>query len=388
MNGHRRRDPDRIRDFVATGRTCRGRSSEARVECYCGMSTPRDKSTGRVRLGVVGVGMIGARHVSAIAAESDAELVAIADPAPAAKAVAAAHGVECYSSAGAMLKATRPDGVVVATPTERHCDDVLAALEAGAHVLVEKPITATMQEANAIVARSRKVAREVLVGHHRRYYPVLHRAAEIVRDGSLGALVAVSGQWTVLKPEIYFAPDWRKTRAAGPVLTNLIHELDSLRFICGEVTHIGAMTANAVRGHDKEETAALVMRFENGALGTFLLSDATPSPWAWEFATGENPLFPAAHQNTHRFTGTLAALEFPRLALWRQDASATGWEHPISRHEVAFGNVDALTAQCRHFCAVVRRREPPRVPAEDAARTLAATLAVFDAAQKGTVVAL
>ncbi len=352
------------------------------------MSTARTSAGQRVRLGVVGVGAIGQRHVCAIAAEPGAELVALADPAAAARDVAQVHGVECYPSAGAMLEAARPEGVVVATPTQRHCDDVLAALEAGAHVLVEKPISATRQEADAIVGRARQTGLHVLVGHHRRYYPLLHRAAEIVRSGSLGALVGVTGQWTVLKPDAYFEPHWRRKRAAGPVLTNLIHEVDSLRFICGEVTHVSAMTAKAVRGHEKEETAALLLRFDNGALGTFLLSDATPSPWAWEFATGENPLFPPSHQNTHRFTGTLAALEFPRLALWRHDGAATGWEHPIRRHEVTFRSVDAFTEQCRHFCAVIHGREQPRVPAEDAARTLAATLAVFDAAQNGTVVAL
>ncbi len=351
------------------------------------MFTPPARSDKRVRLGVVGAGVIGKRHISTIVAEPRAQLVAIADPSAQAQEIAQAHGVDRFGDIAAMLASARPEGVIVATPTEHHGEAVLAALGAGVHVLVEKPIAATMQEANAIVGRSRETGVRVLVGHHRRYYPLMHRAVEIVQGGSLGALVAVSGQWTALKPAAYFSSDWRKRRAAGPVLTNLIHEMDTLRFICGEVTHVGAVIADSIRGHDKEETAAIVMRFENGACGTFLLSDVAPSPWAWEFATGENPLFPTSNQNTHRFSGTLAALEFPKLTLWHHDGAASGWNHPISSHDVAFENVDAFAEQCRHFCAVIRQREVPRIPAEDATRTLAATLAVFEAAQTGRVVA-
>ena len=106
-----------------------------------------------------------------------------------------------------------------------HVEPVLAALEAGAHVLVEKPITATNEEAARVVAKARGAGRHVLVGHHRRYYPVLQRAKEIVEGGEIGDLVTVHGHWTLQKEgRGYWDPDWRKRRWAGPVLTNLIHE--------------------------------------------------------------------------------------------------------------------------------------------------------------------
>lgn len=336
-----------------------------------------------VRLALVGAGAIGKRHMAAVAATAGAELAGVADPAPSDET----GSVPLFADAGEMLDRVRPDGVIVATPTIHHLAPALAALDAGAHVLVEKPVTATLDEAQALIGKSEATRLHVLVGHHRRYYPMVHKARELVRSGALGALVAVAGQWTVLKPDDYFAPGWRKRREAGPVLTNLIHEIDTLRFICGEVASICA-EVSSIRGHGKEDTAALTIRFANGALGSFLLSDATPSPWAWEFATGENAAFPRSGLNPCRFMGSEAALDFPNLTLWRHRQGEAGWNHLMQPTDISLPLDDAFTAQCAHFCAVIRGDETPRITARDAAMTLRATLAVFEAAQSGRRVAV
>jgi len=341
-----------------------------------------------VRLAVIGAGMIGKTHLERIAAEPAAKLVAIADPAPAAAEMAARYGVPLFPDAAAMLAATGPDGAIVCTPTDYHLEPTLAALEAGAHVLVEKPIAATNARAAQIVAKARATGRHVLVGQHRRHYPVLQRAREIIEDGEIGEMIALHGHWTLLKHgRGYWDPDWRRRRGAGPVLTNLIHEFDTLRFLCGEITSVQAVLSNRVRGWEKEDAAAIVMTFASGAIGTFLISDGTPSPWAWELATGENPAFPPAWRNTHRFTGTAGALEFPRLAIWRH-TGGMGWNFPLERREIDCPGADAFAQQCAHFCAVIRGEVPPIVSAEDGARTLAAVTAVFEAAETGHRVTL
>lgn len=336
-----------------------------------------------VRLAIVGAGVIGKRHMAAIAGTPGCELVAIADPFPASRAMAEDNGVRWFADTGDMLGDVRPDGVVVATPTEHHLAPTLTALDAGAHVLVEKPIAATVGEAEAIIAKSAETKRHVLVGHHRRYYPVTHKARELVRGGALGRLVAVSGQWTVKKAVGYFEPDWRKKRDAGPILTNLIHDMDSLRYICGDVVGIAAETSSGFMGHEKEDVAACVIRFDGGALGTFILSDQTPSPWSWEFATGENPAFPRSAQNACRFMGTDAALDFPNLTLWTHEGGKIDWNHAMTARAIDLELGDAFAAQCRHFCAVIRGDEAPRITAADATETLRATLAVFEAAETG-----
>jgi predicted dehydrogenase len=189
----------------------------------------------------------------------------------------------------------------------------------------------------------------------------------------------VSAQWTARKHDAYFDPDWRKLRAAGPVLTNLIHETDLLRYICGEIESVYAETSSSVRGHGKEETAAIIMRFTSGALGTFFLSDATPSPWAWEFATGENPKLPPSQRNCYRFMGSKAALEFPNLVVWRHGERSGAWHDEIRREDLSMDLGDAFEHQCRHFCGVIRGAEEPRITVRDATATLAATVAVFEA---------
>lgn len=341
-----------------------------------------------VRLGLVGAGSISARHLSAIEALEDVALVAIADPAEAAQGLAASLGVRCFGDTDAMLAAVPCDGVIVCTPTEHHGAPTLKALEAGAHVLVEKPVSATVAEAQEIIVCSARVGRHVLVGHQRRYYPQVERARAIVQGGELGQLVAVSGQWTLRKPDDYYAPDWRKRWQAGPVLTNLIHDMDCLRYICGEVESVQADVSNAVHGWEKEDAAALVIRFENGALGSFIISDQTTSPWSWEMALGENRSIPASGQNALRFMGREGSLEFPNLTLWRNDGAPCDWTRPVLREEIQLDAADPYIAQLSHFTQVIRGEDTPRIDAADAARTLAATVAVLESARSGERVLL
>ena len=341
-----------------------------------------------VRIGLVGAGVIGKRHVAAIAAANVAKLAAIADPSPASRQLAEEHGVPHFSSTAEMMDAVSPDGVIVATPTEHHLKPTLTALNAGAHVLVEKPIAATTAEAAQIVDACRSAGRDVLVGHHRRYYECVARAREIIDRGELGRLVAVAGQWTVRKDEGYYEQDWRRRRAAGPVLTNLVHDMDTLRTICGEVATITGETANNVLGFEKEDAAAIVMLFANGALGTFLLSDQACSPWGWEFGTGENPAFPRSGENSTRFIGTEGALEFPNLVLWKSAGERCNWNTPMKATPVSTDFSDAFVSQIRHFAKVIAGEAPPLISAADGARSLAATLAVFTASATGRRVVL
>ncbi len=342
----------------------------------------------KVKLALIGAGIIGKRHLEAISGVERAQLAAIVDTDPGAAEIAAVFGTPFYATAKAMLRSVEPDGVIVSTPTDQHLQPVLESLQAGAHVLVEKPITATMNEAAAVVDMSRKVSKQVLVGHHRRYYKTIQETKRLIREGVLGRLVGVCGQWTVRKANAYFEAEGRRLRTAGPIMINLSHEIDTLRFVCGEIVSLSAKIQSGTRGHPKEETAAVLINFECGALGTFLLSDATPSPWTWEQATGENPDYPKSGQNVYRFVGSEASLDFPNLMLWQHNGSPADWNHRITALPIDIQPDDAFEAQCTHFCGVIDGQEQPRITALDAAQSLAAVLAVFDAAERGVEVRL
>ena len=109
---------------------------------------------------------------------------------------------------------------------------------------------------------------------------MIAKAREIVRSGRIGAVTAVVGLALFLKPDDYFDVALRREDGGGPVLINLIHDIDDLRLICGEIVAVDAMVSAARRGHAVEDTAAVIARFDNGALATIIASDAVPAPWS------------------------------------------------------------------------------------------------------------
>jgi predicted dehydrogenase len=251
-------------------------------------------------------------------------------------------------------------------------------------MLIEKPVADTLAAADALAAEVRRAGVRTLVGHHRRHAEPVRQAKSIVESGRIGKLVGVSGIWAAHKPEAYFAAaDWRTREGGGPILINLIHELDFLRFVCGEIVSISGLSSNRVRQFAVEDTAGAVLGFAGGAVGTIVISDTAVSPWTVEQGLGENPNFPFSGQSGYRFLGTMGSLEFPMLKLWSQPGGAQDWEKPINAEEIPTERIDLYAAQLRHFCRVIRGEEPSIVPAEDGARTLAATLALGEASRLG-----
>ena len=342
----------------------------------------------RVRAGLIGAGSVGTRHLKAMDEVAEITLAAIADPSSEANRIGMAKGVPVYSDAGAMLADSIIDAVIIATPTERHHQDVMVALEARQTILVEKPITATLAEANEVVCFAEQQGCHVLVGHQRRYYPCAAKAREIIKCGRIGKLMGVMGQWTTRKDDDYYNAVWRRDVKAGPILTNLIHEIDLLRFICGDIATVSAEVTHHDQEFAKEDAVAISMKFVNSAVGTFLLSDRTPTPWTWEMALGESVRFPKTGQNAIRFLGTEGALDFPNLTLWSHADNDGDWYDEITAEQIKTPFVDAYIAQCRHLCAIVHGTETPIIDARNGSKSLAATLAAASSAASGRRVIL
>lgn len=342
-----------------------------------------------VRLAVVGAGPIGRRHLDAIAAAPACQAVAVVDPAPEGMQAAAAHGLPHYPDLAAMLDAVVPDGVIVATPNALHVPLARACVERGIPTLVEKPIADNLEAALSLAEASEAAGVPVLVGHHRRHNPIVQKARDVVRSGALGSLVAISAVWLARKPDDYFEVAWRREAGGGPVLINLIHDIDSLRFIVGEIAAVQSMTSSARRGFAVEDTAALLLRFRGGALATVMLSDGAASPWAWELTAGERTSydFPHTGQDCYLLAGTDASLAVPSLRLWQPDGPPH-WQSPPRQETIAVQAADPIDAQTAHFAAVIRGRAEPLITARDAARTLEATLAVTRSAATGREVPL
>jgi predicted dehydrogenase len=337
-------------------------------------------------LAVVGVGAIGRRHVELIAANPCTKLVALADPAPAAQAFAGSLGVPVFESIPDLLSHTQVDGIIVATPNALHAANVLECVARGVPAFVEKPVAVTVEQAEQMQRAAEAAGVPVLVGHHRRHNPIIKRAREAIVSGAIGALTAVSGRWLARKADAYYSVGWRtEVGSGGPILTNLIHDVDSIRFIAGEIDAVQAMTSSARRGFAVEDTAAILLRFANGALGTFSVSDATPSAANWELSSGENPDYPHVAADCYLLAGTAGSLDVPSLTLWSQ-SDARGWFHPLSRETLAYQPADPLALQLEHFLRVIERTERPLTTIADAARSLRVVLAIMQAASSGAIV--
>jgi predicted dehydrogenase len=296
------------------------------------------------------------------------------------KAVAEQFNVPFYQDVQELLEREKPEGVIIATPNGLHAAIAEVCAKRSVHVLIEKPLADTLDDAQRIVKVADETGVQVLVGHHRRHNPLVQHARSIVNGGTLGRLVAVSVLWALLKPDDYYHVDWRcRPPGGGPALINLIHDLDTLRFICGEIRQVYAQSSSAVRQLAVEDSLSITLSFEHGALGSILASDTTASPWSYEATTCENPYYFHADENCYHFLGTLGSLAFPRMEIWRYaNANQVGWQYPMeqSRYEVA--RADPLTSQLDHFCRVVRGEEKPLVDGRDGARSLAVALAVLE----------
>ncbi len=339
-----------------------------------------------VKIAVVGAGLIGKRHIEAIAASGSAAMVhSIIDPDPATSAIARQLGAPYFPTLEAMVSNGAPDGVILATPNRFHLEDTLYCISKGIPVLVEKPLAVTAEEGLKIVMASEEKGIPVLVGHHRRHNPIVQKAKAEIEAGRIGKVVSVQATCWFYKPDDYFNVTWRRQTGGGPIYINLIHDIDLLQHFCGPVETVMAMQANTARSHEVEDTAVITLRFENGALGTVNLSDTIVAPWSWELTARENPAYPVTGQATYWIGGTHGSLELPAMRTWHQQHTRSWWE-PIDARHVPVRSTDPIEAQIKHFSAVISGDKQPLVPARAGWQALRTIEAVKRSAESGSTV--
>ncbi|WGW05714.1 Gfo/Idh/MocA family protein [Tropicibacter oceani] len=300
---------------------------------------------------VIGAGSIGQRHIEVAGLSDRIRLTAVIEPHAPLREKLAQQGLPMVASIDEVPADTR--AAVIATPTQDHHASAMACLSRGWAVIVEKPTGATLDEAREIVAQAETKGLPLFTGHHRRCHPFSIAARDALAD--IGDLVGVQGLWSLRKHDTYYDVDWRRAPGAGPLLTNLTHEIDLLRFFVGEMTEASALLSSARRGFVIEDTASIAFRFANGALGSFLISDAGASPWSFEAASYENPAIAGSGEDYVRLVGSAGALAFPSLTRWGRSAPGEiEWSKPLGRTDgQSFDRIDPLLAQIDRFAAVV-----------------------------------
>ena len=242
-----------------------------------------------VRWLLVGAGDIARKRVAAaLAGAANSELVAVCDTMEEnARALAGEHHVaEVFSDIGDALSQTSADSVYVATPVWLHVDHAVLALEAGKHVLVEKPLGVVADECSRAIAAAERSATKAGCAYYRRMFPAYRQAREMIENGTFGRIVLlrmVYFSWFDPTPED--PKRWRVVRersGGGPISDMGTHMFDVMIGLLGMPVKVHATCSNLVHDWDVEDTASVVMTLRNSAQVTASFSWASKT-WRHEF---------------------------------------------------------------------------------------------------------
>lgn len=351
-----------------------------------------------LKVAIIGAGLIGPRHAQSVISNPSTELVALVDPAPTGQATASELKTNFYASVEALLASPhKPDAAIVCTPNHTHVPVGKELLAGGVHVLLEKPVSDTLETGRSLLEFARAPERahlKLLVGHHRRFNPYVRATKSVLEAGSLGRPIAVNGLWVLYKPDTYFAPptDWRASgaRGGGVIPINLVHDIDLMHHLFGPIVRVQAEKTLPQRPsppHDADEGAALTLRFASGVVGTFLVCDAAPSPHNFESGTGENPMIPHRREGSdfYRIFGSDASLSVPDLTRWSYDGQPEkSWSNPLTVEKIPLPDESApFDLQLEHFVDVIHGDANPSCSAEEGLRALIVCKAVQTAMQTG-----
>ncbi|MEM1431322.1 MAG: Gfo/Idh/MocA family oxidoreductase [Pseudomonadota bacterium] len=337
-----------------------------------------------ISVAIAGFGLVGRRHAKAIAQVPGVDLWGVIEPEETARHAASALGLRVCESLDACFAIGGADAFILATPNDVHAHQALACIDHGRPVLVEKPLATRSSDAEPVVVAGECRGVPVLVGHHRRYNPLIERAKAVIAAGRIGTVRAVQATCWLYKPDAYFdAADWRKAPGAGPVAVNLVHDVDLIRFLCGEVSAVQAVAHPSARGYANEDVSAALLELADGAICTISVSDSIVAPWSWELTAREHPVYPPTSESCYLIGGSEGGLSIPDLRLWHYGEGARDWWAPISATTLMRETTDPLVRQIAHFAAVIRGEAAPVVSGREGLQTLRVIEAIQASARTG-----
>jgi predicted dehydrogenase len=326
--------------------------------------------TAELTVGLLGAGMIAGVHAHAYRGSPAVRLVAVADPAPGkAERLAVQHVARVASGLDELLS-LGVDVVDVCTPPTAHADATVAALKAGRHVICEKPVTRTLQEARRVVAAAEAAPGLLMVGHVSRFEPDHRRAKELADSGEIGQ-VRLLTHTTTTSPPGWSEAGWLADPAisGGPLLDQAVHSFDFARWVIGSpAVRVHCMAADTSAG--PATYALATARYANGAIAHVECSWAHPVTRGFKLAA--------------EVVGTTGRLS------WSYDHLMGGVLHPREGDPEWFDVLGdrGFTLELRAFFDAIRAGGPSPVPAREATESLRTALAALESARTGRTVDL
>ncbi|MQA90409.1 MAG: hypothetical protein GEU90_09250 [Gemmatimonas sp.] len=322
---------------------------------------------------VAGVGSIGSRHVRNLRALGYDNLVVY-------RTGRGTLDVELDLPPVSTLEeglARQPLAVVVSNPTALHIPTALAAAETGAHLLIEKPLSHTLDGLELLRRSATERELTVLVGYHLRFHPTLREVRAWIAEGRIGTVVSAIARWGEFLPNWHPWEDHRVSYAAVPslgggVIHTLSHPLDYLSWLLGPVQGVLAMVGNRSElGIRCEDVAHLTMRMASGAIATVLL-DYTRSP-------GVHSLEVVGSQGMIEWEMTYGTAVLTERNAVRTEVTIPGAAPPFERNSL-------FLEEMRHFLSCIEGSETPACTLDDGIAAVHTAVAAHQSAYRGEIV--
>lgn len=272
--------------------------------------------------------------------------------------------------------AYKPQAVIIANPTALHLETAIQAAEAGCSILLEKPVSHTMEGLDRLEMALQRGGGKMLVGFQFRFHPTLDKTAELIRSGSLGKTLSVHAHWGEYLPGWHPWEDFRQGYSArhdlgGGVVLTLSHPLDYLRYVIGEVGAVWAFTSSQGLGLPVEDTAEIGLRFSSGIIGSVHLDyNQRPQSHYLEITASQGSL---RWDNRDGSLEVVNALEETR----QNFMPPAGFE----RNQLFLDEMS-------HFLSVLRGESEPLCTWQDGKQALRLALAALQSAETGRMVEL
>lgn len=352
-----------------------------------------------LRIGLVGCGKVGSIHAAALGSIPEARFVAACDANPdRAAAFAAKYGVAPFTDLAAMLK--QVDAVIIGTPHPLHAEPAIFAARAGVHVLVEKPMAATLADCEAMLAAAKQSGITLGVISQRRFFEPVQRMKEAIDAGKIGTpSLAVFIMYSWREPSYYHSDPWRgkwDTEGGGVLVNQSPHQLDILLWLLGPVVEVSGTWANVNHPNvEVDDTAVATLRFKNGGLGSIITSvSQKPGIYTKVHVHGSNGASVGVETDRGAtfIAGVSGISEPPLTDLW----TVPGEENLLARFQeedrAAFAAVDATVhyhaLQIRDFVRSIIEKRTPLVSGEDGRAVVELFTAIYQSHREKRMIEL
>lgn len=323
-----------------------------------------------LKAAVIGVGSMGRHHARVYTELSQTTLVAVADAVPeTGQRIATRYGVPAYTDYEELLTREQPDIVTVAVPTGYHREVAGRAMELGAHVLVEKPIAATVAAGQALIDQAKALQRHLMVGHIVRFNPALQALKSHLDAGELGQIFQIVCRRV--------GPFPARVRDVGVVVDLAPHDLDVMRFLSGaEPVRVYAETQRKIHTAHEDLLTAL-LRFDNGVTGMLEINWLTPLKVREITVLGEHGMFKVNDltQDLYFYENAEAnGMLWNTLSMLKGVSEGKMIRYPLQRYE-------PLRAELAAFADAVVAGTPTPVSGADGLAALRLALALVESSQ-------